>query len=186
MASSRSGTGHLLLALALAPLAPLLITACDRQAPRQPQGAPTAPAAKSGAVDRSHAGEAGPIASFQDPAGKPVTLAAFAGQPFLLNLWATWCGPCVAELPTLDRAARAGTRVVAVSQDMDAAKAAPFFRARGVTLTPYRDPELALSLAYGGNLPTSIFFGADGRERWRVTGGRDWTGVAAKALLAER
>lgn len=141
-------------------------------------------------VDRSHRGRPAPDAAFQAPDGRAVTLADFRGRPLLVNLWATWCAPCVAELPTLDAAARnagGAYRVLAVSQDLDPAVVAPFLAKRGVaSLAAYRDPAMALALAYGANLPTTIFYGADGRERWRVAGGFDWSGDRARALLAER
>lgn len=129
-----------------------------------------------------------PDVTFQDPAGRAVRLADFQDRPVLLNLWATWCAPCIAELPTLDAAAATpGLTVLAVSQDTQPEKVAPFLQARGLkALKPYRDPQLALSVALAANLPTTVFYGAGGRERWRITGGFDWAGPAAKALLAER
>jgi len=181
--SARVGTGLLLL---------LGAAACDRGASPAPQGntvvaAPKPGAPKPGAVDRSHRGEPAPAVTFQDPDGRATMLAAFRGRPVLVNLWAVWCAPCVAELPTLDRLAAGGTEVVAISQDTDPAAAAPFLREKGLThLRPYRDPQLGLSVAYQANLPTSVFYGADGRERWRVAGGKDWMGAEARVLLAER
>lgn len=180
LSSLRSGTGVLLLSL--------VIAGCDRQAPTQPQAAPSATAAaapKAGEVDRSHKGDPAPTDAFEGPDGAPITLAAFKGKPFLVNLWATWCAPCIAELPTLDALDKSGTSVIAVDQDLDANRAAPFLKDKGVSLAPYRDPKLALSVAYAANLPTSIFYGADGRERWRVTGGRDWLSAESRALLSE-
>ena len=185
-------------------LAVLATTACDRT-PAAPQAsqdnvpaastpAPdeaTAPAAPVTAakLDRSHKGETPPAVSFAAPDGKTVTLASFKGKPVLVNLWATWCAPCVVELPTLDRAARslAGeVTVLAVSQDSDAAKVAPFLAARTLTaLQPYVDAKMALSLGYQASLPTTVMLGSDGREVWRRTGDFDWTSAEARALIAE-
>jgi thiol-disulfide isomerase/thioredoxin len=178
----------------------VLIGGCDRQSPPAEQAANNASAPSPdevtasaatpapGAIDRSHKGEAAPAAAFLDPAGKSVSLADFRGKPVLVNLWATWCGPCVKEMPTLDALARSGAiRVVAVSQDMGgAAKVTPFFKDHGFsTLKPYLDPKLALGTALGANLPTTILYDANGREVWRETGGYDWSGDAAKALIAD-
>ena len=182
----------------------LLIGGCDKQSPTpeqanaaavspdeatSPDEAPAAAATPAaGAIDRSHKGDAAPDVSFTGPDGKPVTLAAFRGRPVLLNLWATWCAPCVKEMPTLDALAKSGAvRVVAVSQDMaGATKVAPFFKAHGfTTLQPYLDPKLALGTALGANLPTTILYDAKGHEIWRETGGYDWSGADARALIAE-
>ena len=141
-----------------------------------------------GTLDRGHKGEAAPAVAFQNPAGKPTTIAAFAGKPVLLNLWATWCAPCVAEMPTLDRLAKDMT-VVAVSQDLGpdgAGKVAPFFAKAGLTrLQPYLDPKVGLSVALNAELPTTILYDSTGHEVWRMTGGMDWTTETARQLLAE-
>jgi thiol-disulfide isomerase/thioredoxin len=171
----------------------LLIAGCERQAP---QAADTAPAPKAagekvaGRLDRSHAGSAAPYATFQDPAGEPASLQDFRGKPVLLNLWATWCAPCVAEMPTLDAlaAGRDDIEVLAVSQDMaGAAKVDAFFAERKFRmLEPYLDPELSLMTGLKvDTLPTTILYDASGREVWRMTGMEDWQDERAAALIAE-
>lgn len=143
-----------------------------------------------GTVDRSKKGEAAPDYGFLDPAGKPVTLAAFRGKPLLVNLWATWCAPCVREMPTLDRLAvreKDKLQVLVISQDLDgAAKVTPFFeKAKFAALQPYLDPDVKFSTGYGVNLPTTILYDAQGKEVWRVSGDMDWDGETAAKWIAE-
>jgi thiol-disulfide isomerase/thioredoxin len=163
----------------------LLLTACGSEAP-----APQAEAAKAGTVDRSRAGTAAPGTRFEDPDGEKVTLADFRGKPVLLNLWATWCAPCVKELPTLDALqTREGERlkVLTVSQDMEGrAKVEAFLAKRTYrTLEAWLDPEMALMSDLGvSSLPTTILYDAQGREVWRVAGDKDWAGPEAAALLS--
>ncbi|SEH13767.1 Thiol-disulfide isomerase or thioredoxin [Sphingopyxis sp. YR583] len=141
-------------------------------------------------VDRSKKGQAAPAARFQGPDDAPVTLANFRGRPLLVNLWATWCAPCVAEMPTLDAlASKSGDRitVIAVAQDLQGAEVVdPWFQKAGLkALQPYVDPQNGLLDDAGSALPTSIYYDAEGREIWRVVGAIDWQGEEAQALLAE-
>lgn len=172
----------------------LLASACERQpAPSNSMRQSAAPAAPraAGKLDRSHAGKPAPETEFDDPDGETVTLASFEGKPLLLNFWATWCGPCVKEMPTLDRlAARAGAKlqVVALSQDSGGREKvdAFFSKAKLTALEPYIDPKLAvMSQLRVEVLPTTILFDSKGREVWRVVGEEDWTSARAAALLAE-
>ena len=169
-----------------------LLAACQQKAPEQP-AANEAAAAPEGVgvkgVHRDHKGEAAPATVFTD-GEKPVKLADFKGKPVLVNLWATWCAPCVKELPTLDKLASSGTiQVLAVSQDSGPhPSVVAFLKSHQLgTLKPYQDDKMALSGSLGPDtvLPTSILIGADGKEVWRYVGDLDWTSPEAAKLLSE-
>jgi thiol-disulfide isomerase/thioredoxin len=176
----------------------LAVAGCDRGKPAPEQASavneatPTPPPAPGeGKPDRSHKGLALPAMPFAAPGGGPATFGAFRGSPVLVNLWATWCGPCVKELPSLDALATrdAGKlAVVAISQDSGGdVQVGPFWKAHGLSaLTPYTDAKMRLALALeADSLPTTILFDSQGKEVWRIMGGKDWTGPEAAALLAE-
>lgn len=184
------------LALSLALLASL--AACDRKGDDAPQAnaanraaATEAPEVElAGKLDMTHRGEAPPADTFRDGQNTPVRIAQFRGTPVLVNLWATWCGPCVRELPSLDRLAvkDAGKLVIlTVSQD-DLTSADPkgyWDEKKFSALQLYTDPKSVLSGAYAtGVLPTSVLYDAKGKEVWRIVGGLEWDGPRANTLLA--
>lgn len=170
----------------------LALASCHKASePTANQTAAAAPEAPAKGVDRSHKGQAAPATSFNDPDGNATSIKAFAGKPTLVNLWATWCAPCVKELPTLDRLAQTENgelNVVAISQDMGPhASVEAFLKSHKiVALDSYHDPKMALSGALNAEvLPTSILYDANGKEVWRYIGDQDWTSAAAAKLLAE-
>lgn len=118
-------------------------------------------------------------------------LADFKGKPLLLNLWATWCAPCVVEMPTLDKLAEQSgdqLRVVAVSMDMEGRRAVdPFLEKEGLkNLQPYLDKKNELMLALKADtLPVTILYNAEGKEVWRMIGELDWTSDEAAELIKE-
>ncbi len=141
---------------------------------------------------RTYAGDPAPAISFKGADGRDVTLQNFAGRPLLVNIWATWCAPCKAEMPTLDALAEreAGRlSVIAISQDSEGKSPVPaFFKTAGIAnLEPYTDKSNHLSAAYQHQLqlPTTILFDADGNELWRVTGGVEWDDDTMAELIAE-
>jgi thiol-disulfide isomerase/thioredoxin len=181
------------LRLLIACLLTLTLAACDKQKPAAPQGGEAAATATPTAefTPLPGAGPRAPTASFTDAAGKPVSLALFRGRPLLVNLWATWCAPCIQEMPSIDRLAaseKGRLSVVAVSQDGNGLAAVqPFFAKAGITtLQPYTDPQNALMAAMKAEtLPTTILYDANGHERWRHVGKVDWDDPSARAALAD-
>ena len=153
-----------------------------------PQAGKSLPA---GTLDRSHGGKAAPSATFQDPKGRSVSLSDFRGRPLLVNFWATWCAPCVKEMPTLDALAGredGGLQVLAISEDGEERdKVDRFFADHDFSaLEPYLDPKMELMPELGvDTLPTTILYDKDGREIWRMVGIADWESKASAALLAE-
>lgn len=166
----------------------LSLAACDRQSPQPPQAGALDKEAV-GVVDVTHAGQSAPAVPFSGPTDAPATLATFRGKPLLVNLWATWCAPCVREMPTLDELAKREVgrfHTIVVSQNMEGRKVVTDFFAKEKfhTLQPYLDEKGVLPMALGAeNLPTTIFYDAKGKELWRVTGAMDWTSDKAKKLI---
>ena len=184
-------SARLSLTLALSILA---LAGCSKQEPAVPQEAAfeASKGTLTGKIDRSRAGNLMPAVALTDPSGKALNTGALSGKPVLLNLWATWCAPCVEEMPTLDGLAGAyegKLRVLTASQDLQGAeKVEPFFeKAKFAHLEPWLDRENALSSALGGEgvLPTTVLYDASGQEVARVVGGFDWESAEAKALVDE-
>lgn len=132
-----------------------------------------------------------PATPFVDAQGRSHTLAEFRGKVVVLNFWASWCAPCRAELPSLGRLAAAyqGKDVVVVALNVDRdsemnlvnadiAKAAP--------LSLYRDIGYKVAFAMkpsAAGLPVTVILDRQGNERARLSGGADWSGPEAKAVI---
>ena len=143
-----------------------------------------------GRVSIEYRGQPAPDLSFSDPDGRTISFAELEGQPLLVNLWATWCPPCIAEMPTLDALAarEAGTlRVMTISEDLQGAEVvAPFFAENDFAeLEQWLDPDNAMMAALAlDTLPVTILYDAEGRELFRVIGGMDWAGERAETLIS--
>jgi len=121
--------------------------------------------------------------------GRTVRLAELRGRPVLINLWATWCAPCVREMPSLERlAAERGQSltVMAISEDRRGEQAvAPFVDRHGLAELPiFLDSKSDVAHAFGVDaLPTTILIDSRGREVGRYLGPAAWDGAAARRLI---
>jgi thiol-disulfide isomerase/thioredoxin len=131
-----------------------------------------------------------PDDGFADLAGHPLTLADFRGKYVLLNLWATWCPPCVSEMPSLDRlqAKLGGAKFVVLPLSIDrggVTEVTDFYDSHQIHhLGVYVDPSnrLGRRMSVGG-LPTSFLLGPDGRAVGSLVGATNWDTPEAIALI---
>ena len=132
-----------------------------------------------------------PASNLRDLDGRELNLGAVQGTSVLLNLWATWCAPCVKEMPLLDDLAgdyEGRMRVITASQDMGGEdKVAEFFAQNEFEhLGSWMDPDAELSFALGDTaLPTTVLYNALGQEVWRVRGDYDWSSEEARTAIDE-
>lgn len=116
-------------------------------------------------------------------------LSDFRGKPLIINVWASWCGPCRAEMGSLERlAGRFNGRafnVVGISTDDDRSAAEAFLKYAKVTFPNYIDHQLVLENMLGANrIPLTILVAADGRVLGKVEGARAWDSPKSLDFIA--
>lgn len=164
----------------------LLFLASCQAAPEE-----ESPQTNAAGLQREFAGSELPDLLVLSPDGEQVALADIAaGEPMLVNLWASWCAPCIQELPTLVAlAGREGApKVLTLSQDMGPQPSVrAFLDDKGlVAVETWQDAEMGMTDALGVQImPTTVLYDAEGLEVWRYVGDLDWTGAEAAALLDE-
>ncbi len=167
--------------------------------------AATLPMALCGRKPRAATGSTAPKLEDLPPPGKDVpeiefttadgasrTLADYAGKAVVLNFWATWCLPCIAEMPALAKLAAlvAGSNVAVLplSSDRGGAPAVErYFKEKDIAGLPVLlDARGSAARAFGARgIPTTILIDSHGRERGRLEGAADWADPAAVAAVKE-
>jgi thiol-disulfide isomerase/thioredoxin len=118
------------------------------------------------------------------------SLSSYRGRPLVINVWASWCGPCREEAASLERLARskAGSRftVIGISTDDDRNAALQWLRASNAMISHYIDaaPSWTLEHMLGAStIPVTVLVDAEGRVVRRVRGARDWSSAESIQLI---
>ena len=122
--------------------------------------------------------------------GEDKKLSEFKGKPLIINVWASWCGPCRAEMGSLERLAKRFNgkefNVIGISTDDYHHKAAAFIEQTGITFENYLDSKLVLENMLGANtIPLTILVDDNGRVLEKVRGAREWDSMEIIDAISE-
>jgi thiol-disulfide isomerase/thioredoxin len=125
-------------------------------------------------------GEPAPAFHFKTEQGREVSATNFGGKVLVLNFWATWCAPCVREIPSLDALQKQfknqGVVVVAVSVDKNQDKYKAFLKRFGVGFDTFRDPSADISASYGTFQYPETYIIKDGKVARKLINEQNWVG----------
>ena len=157
--------------------------------PRKPSAAATLPSLAK-VLDRLDPPVALPDGVFLTQDGTSHRLTEFKGRGMVVNLWATWCVPCVAEMPSLENLSKAlapdDIAVLPLSSDRGGAeKVASWYQEHGITALPVlMDPKGAMARAFEARgLPTTVIVNTAGLVVARLEGAADWASADAQAII---
>ncbi len=128
-------------------------------------------------------------ATMQGLNGPPSQLAQYRGRPLLINVWASWCGPCVAEMASLERLAwredRPPFSLIGISTDDYPDRALAFLNRSNATIRHFIDHDLEMETMLGASkIPLTILVDANGRVLDKIYGAREWDSPESLQLLA--
>ena len=129
-----------------------------------------------------------PDATLHGLNGPPRKLEEFRGRPLIINVWASWCGPCRAEMASLERLAWRDQEhyfvIIGISTDDYADQARRLLKNANATISQFIDKDLQMENLLGASrLPLTVLVDADGKILKRVYGAREWDGEDALRLI---
>jgi thiol-disulfide isomerase/thioredoxin len=115
-------------------------------------------------------------------------LDEFRGKPLMINVWASWCGPCRAEMASLERLAWSedahAFTLIGISTDDDAELAKAWLKSSNTTISQFIDTDLQMETLLGASrLPLTVFVDAHGRVLKRIYGAKQWDGASARQII---
>lgn len=177
--------------VALAAIVYVLMSAAGGKAPDNPLERYAAGTLAQ--LDFTHAGKPVPGGTFDNSDGSEADLASFQGRTILVNYWATWCGPCEREMPSLGalQKARGSDKFEVVAISIDSDEDVDYAKRRltelGAANIAFRHAPLDRGdIVYGAEVqgfPTTIVYGPDGLEIARVSGEADWAAAEAVQFI---
>jgi thiol-disulfide isomerase/thioredoxin len=129
-------------------------------------------------------------ATMQGLNGSTRNLSEFRGKPLIINVWASWCGPCRAEMASLERLAwlypTAHFTIIGISTDDDPGQAKALLNKSNATISQFIDSKLQMENMLGASrLPLTVLVGADGRVLDKIYGARQWDDPDTLRLLGK-
>jgi len=145
-------------------------------------------AALAGPLQAAPIGATLPDATLQGLNGPSLTLSVFRGRPLIINVWASWCGPCKEEMASLERLAwRNESRyfaLIGISTDDDAQRAKDLLKKANATISQFIDTGLQMENMLGASrLPLTVLIDANGKVLEKIYGARQWDSPDSLRLI---